>query len=274
MRVIRGKKALVTGAASGIGRAIALRLAEQGADLHLLDINGPALERVVQEAAARHVAVTSQVCDLSDPQQLTASVRALPACAGPIDLLVNNAGVLYYGPTENMSSSHWQRMLAINLRAPVQLACELLPTLLSRPEAHVLNVASMSGYVGLPHSAGYAATKFGMLGFSESLRAEFAARGLGVTCLCPGVVRTSIWDGTENGMPLLPNWTTATPEKVAQKAVQGILRNRRLVLVTPLAHLLYYLHRFAPGLLALATRLRRAPTAAPTPAADHSRKAA
>jgi short-subunit dehydrogenase len=275
MRVIRGKTALVTGAASGIGRAIALGLAREGADLVLLDINGPALSDVVAEARDEYgVLATGQPCDISDPLQVTAFTRGLMAAKTPLDILVNNAGILYYGATDEMSVSQWQRLLAVNLRAPVQLVCELLPTLLSRPQAHILNIASMSGFVGFPHAAGYSATKFGLLGFGESLRAEYSHTNLGVTTVCPGVVRTEIWNATADGMPQLPQWLTTVPERVAEKAIRAIYKNKGLVVITPLARMLHLLHRFAPGLLALHARIQSRRLAAAKAAQTEEQKKA
>ena len=132
MRIIRGRKALVTGAAAGIGRALALALAREGADLFLIDIDAEKLEAVACEARAHGVAAIADVCDLADGQEISAAVKRLVAAWGGLDILINNAGVTYYGPTEVMSAAHWRRIISINLLAPAQLFAELLP-LLARP---------------------------------------------------------------------------------------------------------------------------------------------
>src|SRR5919109_925582 len=144
MREILGKSALVTGAASGIGRAIALKLADEGVRLFLVDINEIGLESVANDARL----------------------------AG-VDILVNNAGITYYGHTEQMSAEHWDRLTRVNLLSHIQFTRELLPSLLARPEAHVLNVCSMFGLVGMPKVAAYSTTKFALVGFSDALRAEY-----------------------------------------------------------------------------------------------------
>lgn len=199
MRSIRDKNALVTGAAAGIGRAIALRLAREGAHLYLLDVNEPGLAKVVSTAKHAGVNALGRYCDVSQPSNITAGVADALARWDKIDILVNNAGITYYGDTEKMSANDADRLLAINLLAPIQFTRELLPTLLAQPEAHVLNVASFFGLIGTRKLALYTASKFGLVGFSESLRAEYGRRGLGVTSLCPGFVDTELFDTASRG---------------------------------------------------------------------------
>ena len=116
MKVICGKKALVTGAASGVGRSIALALARDGADLFLLDIDEENLASVVEEARNLGVEVIGRRCDVADADQITESVNALMKAWGRLEILVNNAGILYYGKTEKMTDEQWDRLLAVNLR--------------------------------------------------------------------------------------------------------------------------------------------------------------
>ena len=262
MRQIRGKTALVTGAASGIGRAIALRLADEGARLYMLDVNPVALASVVGEVKQRGIEVIGRHCDVSQPSQITAAVAHLLDQWGGVDMLVNNAGITYYGRTTKMSAEHWDQLLAINLHAPVQFIRELLPTLLSREESHILNVASICGLVGLSRVAAYSTSKFALVGLSESLRAEFGRQGVGVTALCPGFVDTNLFAAAPRGEDLRENkrppaWLLATPEAIANRAVRAIYRNQAVVVMQPYARLTYLLKRFAPGLLDLGNRFRR-----------------
>jgi NAD(P)-dependent dehydrogenase (short-subunit alcohol dehydrogenase family) len=261
MRTICGKTALVTGAASGIGRAIALRLADEGARLYLLDINTVELAKVVADAKRRGVEAVGRHCDLSQRLQITAAVHHLLDQIGGVDILVNNAGITYYGQTRSMAAEHWNQLLAINLHAPIQLTLELLPTLLSRDEAHILNVASICGLVGLERVAAYSTAKFGLVGFSESIRAEFVRQGVGVTALCPGFVDTNLFSAAARGEDLKqnkqpPRWMLATPELIAHRAIRAIYRNQGVVVIQPYAKLLHLLKRWAPGLLDLPNRLQ------------------
>jgi short-subunit dehydrogenase len=254
MKSIRGKRALVTGAASGIGREIALRLALEGADVWLLDLDLDGLNEVVRDAQVCGVEAVARHCDLSEPAEISTSVAELLSTWGELDILINNAGVAYYGATERMTSEQWNWLLAINLLAPIQIIRQLLPTLLERPEAHVLNVCSVAGLVAGPRSAAYHVSKFGLVGFTESLRAEYGRRGVGVTALCPGPVLTNLYKSAVSGskrkpVPVPPAWLSATPAQIAEVAIRAIRRNRRLVLITPIAHLLFNAKRFAPWFL-------------------------
>lgn len=262
MRELQGRKALVTGAASGIGRAIALALARQKVNLWLLDVDVSGLEKVVGEAKGHGVEAVGRRCDLTQPAAISAAIGDLMAAWNGVDILVNNAGVAYYGPTEKMTAEQWQWLMGINLLAPIQITRELLPSLLSRGEAHILNVCSISGLVAGGRFAAYHVSKFGLIGFSEALRAEYGRRGVGVTALCPGPVRTNLYRKAASGrtcrsVPEPPAWLCASEEQVASRAIRAIRRNRRMVLITPMAHLLYNVKRFAPWLLDALNHLGR-----------------
>jgi 3-oxoacyl-[acyl-carrier protein] reductase len=252
MKIIRGKRALVTGAASGIGRAVALALAHEGADLCLIDIDGEKLAGTAHEAKARGVATLMRVCDLADPKQITAAVDSLLSAWGRLDILVNNAGIAYYGSTEAMTADQWNRMLAVNLLAPTQLVRELLPTLRAQSEAHIVNVSSIFGLVPMQKIAAYQTTKFGLVGFSAALRAEYDQHGLGVTALCPGFVRTAMIEefvtvGLEHQEYRIPSWMCTSAEKVAEEAICAIRKNKAMVVVSMAARLLWWSTRYSPG---------------------------
>lgn len=253
MKTLRGKKALITGAASGIGRALALALAREGVDLYLFDIDMPGLAEVVVQAKQEGVEAFGQHCDLRSPGEISAHIQALLAQWGRLDLLVNSAGIALYGPTEMMNEDQWNRVLAINLMAPIQITRELLPTLLAQEEAHILNVCSLAGLVATAKLTAYNVSKFGLQGFGESLRAEYGRNGLGVTSLCPGFVNTNIYQDVDIRRPsgkirTPPAFLAIPPERVAAKAVRAIRRNKPIVVVTMLAHCLWFLKRLAPSL--------------------------
>jgi 3-oxoacyl-[acyl-carrier protein] reductase len=261
MKVIRGKRALVTGAASGIGRAMTLALAREGADLYLLDIDESGLANVAVEARGLGVRVTTVTCDLACPGVARSAADELLRVWGGLDILINNAGTSYHGNTDTMSDEQWDRVLALNLHSPLQLTRRLLPALLSSGDAHVVNVCSVLGLVAVPRFTAYQTSKYGLVGFSESLRAEYTSRGLGVTALCPGFVQTNIFramvDGT-GGRPMRapPRLFMASPEQVAARAIRAIYRNHGVVPVTFLANLMWRLKRWLPGLWDLANRRR------------------
>jgi short-subunit dehydrogenase len=262
MRNLKHKRALLTGAASGIGRAVAEQLADEGVHLLLIDRDEPGLARVAELVRGQGVEVTTQTVDLADVGAIDNLVNDLPAEFREFDLLINNAGVVHFGPTAEMRPADLERLMVVNLLAPMRLTRRLLPMLLKRPEAHIVNVASMYGYVATAKCAAYHASKFGLLGFSESLHGEFRDTLLSVTTVCPGFVATKLFEhgissNGDSGVPHPPAWLCTTPERVARRIVRAIRRRQRLVIITPLAWALYYTTRFAPWLLPLARRLHR-----------------
>ncbi len=262
MQSLKNKKALVTGGATGIGRAIALRLAEEGVHLFLVDIDPIGLNEVVAAAKHRGVSAKARVCDVSQLEEITASVQQGLNCYGSFDLLVNNVGITYYGRTDQMSAEHCEQLLAVNVHAPLHFTRLLLPTLLEQPEAHVLNVSSFLGLVGIRKLAAYSASKFALVGFSEALRAEYARTNLGVTAFCPGFVETSLFEsaplGNDRHFPKRPpRWMLSTAEKVAARAVKAIQRDESLVVMQHYAKLTHFTKRFFPGLIDFANHLTR-----------------
>ena len=177
-----------TGAASRIGLAIAKRLAREGAQLALLDENPHKMETIDRESFGPDCRLLTVSCNLCDSRQIRAAVDTISTEWGGLDVLVNSAGNAFYGSTQAMSQEDWQRLLDVSLLGPVELTRLLLPLLLDAEEAHVLNVSSVYGFLATNRCTAHHLTKFGLLGFSEALRAEFAHGRLGVTVLCPDFV--------------------------------------------------------------------------------------
>jgi short-subunit dehydrogenase len=221
--------------------------------LHLVDIDIGAANATAEEARSRGVHAVVTQCDLSHSRAIDALANELIGHWGEIDILVNNAGVAWYGPTAKMTDGEWDRLLAINLHAPIRLTTKLLPALLARPEAHVINMASICGFVCGGRFAAYHVSKFGLVGFSEALRAEFGRHGLGVTAVCPGPVLTSLYKNAPCGYhrrqtPSPPAWLCTTADRVAAKTIRAIYRNEAVSFVGLAAHLLHYSKRLAPWL--------------------------
>jgi 3-oxoacyl-[acyl-carrier protein] reductase len=248
MKVLRGKKALVTGAASGIGRSIALALAREGVDLYLVDIDEVTIDAVAHEARRHGVEVRTATCDLAQPKQITAVVQSVLAGWGRLNILVNNAGIAHRGPTHEMTADQWDRVLAVNLMAPIQLIRQFLPSLQSN-QAHILNVCSIFGLVSTRKAAAYQTSKFGLVGLSAALRAEYGSSNFGVTALCPGFVRTPMVDELDasEAKKLPPEWMFAELDTVAAAAIRAIRRNKGIVVVTPTMRALWLLARLSPA---------------------------
>lgn len=254
MKDIRAKNALVTGAASGIGRAIALALARRGADLLLVDVNGEGLDDVAREARALGVNVATAVCDLAKTGEVGALAARIRSDGGRLHILVNNAGLAYYGPTMAMSEEQWNQIMAVNLLAPIQLTRELLPLLMREDDAHLINVCSVFGLVTRRKIAAYQTSKFGLVGFTLALRAECASPHLGVTAICPGFVRTPLIDtlgvdGQNGTRREIPAFVCTTPEHVADKVIAALRSRKGIVVVTPLARLFWWAMRLSPSLV-------------------------
>jgi short-subunit dehydrogenase len=255
MKIIRGKKALVTGAGSGIGRAIALALAQEGASLCLIDIDAANLDATARDVRERGATVVTRVCDLARPNEISAAVDFVRNTWGCLNILINNAGIAYRGATHEMSGEQWDRVIAVNLLAPIQLTRELLP-MLQANEAHIINVCSIFGLVTTRKATAYQTTKFGLVGFTTALRSEYGGPDFGVTALCPGFVRTAMMESVVQNEPhkAPPDWMYASPEIVATKAVAAIYRNKGLVVITSAARAGWWLARLSPWLVDWLTR--------------------
>ncbi|GAB5440275.1 MAG: SDR family oxidoreductase [Fuerstiella sp.] len=258
MKTFQNKTVFLTGAASGIGRELALQLARSGCHLYLVDIDEAGLQRLVTEigtqSPGRSQWIQTQVCNLADADDVAATLQHFDENVEVIDVVINNAGIAFYGPTETMSPQQWDRLMRINLLSPIQITSHFLPQLLERPDAHVVNMCSVAGLVAGGRFAAYNTSKFGLIGYTESLRAEYGRKGIGVTAICPGPVVTNLYEAAESGhkdrkVPVPPRWACATAQQVATKTVKAMLKNRRQVLITPMAHVVSRVKRFAPGLL-------------------------
>lgn len=222
---LAGASAAVTGAGHGIGRAIALHLARAGARVAVGDIDHAAAQAVAEEIGERAVAVA---LDVTDHAQFTAFLDAAEERHGPLDVMVNNAGVDWVGPFHEEPDEVSRREIAINLYGAVAGSKLAIARMLPRGRGHLVNVASGVGRVPLPGSAVYAATKHGVVGLTESLRLEYRGRGIAFSVIQPAQVDTAMIDG-QGRPPLLP---VISPDDVAE-AVMGALRSRRFEVWVP-----------------------------------------
>jgi short-subunit dehydrogenase len=218
---IGGRTTLITGASSGIGRATAVALARAGARIKATGRDGAALRRLAEDTGADHL-----VADLGG----RSAVEDVARWAGEVDVLVNNAGYGWAGPFQGMATVEIEEMVQVNLLAPLVLTALVLPGMLERGMGHVVNVASIAGHVGVRHEAVYAATKAGLIAFTESLRYELAGSGVGVTLVSPGVIDTAFFE--REGRPYDRSFPRMRrPEAVASGIVRAIERGRADVFV-------------------------------------------
>jgi short-subunit dehydrogenase len=238
MRTLADKRILVTGAASGIGKALATRLAAERAELLLVDLNEPLLQATAAELAGRGARVRPYTLDVTDASRITGLREAVHRDGGPIDVLVNNAGLVFGGAFLDVPVEKHLTTYRVNTLGLMAMTHAFLPDLIAGRDGHVVNVASASSFIGLPFGATYASSKWAVLGFSESLALELDLLGhrhVHVTAVCPSYVSTGLFDGVQ-----VPRFTRLlTAERVAELTVRAVLRNRPimrtpwLVQVTP-----------------------------------------
>jgi short-subunit dehydrogenase len=218
-------RVLLTGATGGIGETIARTLHARGAHLVLSGRQAAVLERVRDELGERVEVVEA---DLAQDQD----VMSLASRSQPVDVLVANAALPGTGRLDSFSHDEIDRVLDVNLRAPIRLARALVPQMLERGAGHVVLISSIAGKLPSPESSIYCATKFGLRGFGYSLNVELRGTGVGVTTVFPGFVREAGMF-VESGVKLPPGIGTSSPQQVANAVVSGIVNNRAEVDVAP-----------------------------------------
>ena len=199
MRDLIGKTAFVTGGASGIGFALGQALAQAGMKVMLADVEPPALDRAVAALQETGAAVRGIVCDVADRNAVQDAARATIAAFGKVHIVCNNAGVGAGGPTEQVAPADWQWVLGVNLMGVIHGIEAFLPRIKTQGEGgHIVNTASMAGMICAPQMGPYNTAKFGVVALSETLAAELAGSGIGVSVLCPGWVNTRILESGRN----------------------------------------------------------------------------
>lgn len=194
MNRFTGKVALVTGAASGIGRATAQRLAAEGAHVLCTDVNQGGLDETVAAIKQAGGTAAARLCDVSDAAASQASVAAAVEQFGQLDILANVAGIGRFQHTAEVSPEEWTRTIAINLSGTFYMSQAALPHLLAR-KGVIVNIASSAGLIGQAYSAAYCASKGGVVQLTKALAVEYARKGLRVNCVCPGGITTPLLSG-------------------------------------------------------------------------------
>lgn len=259
-----GKKVLITGAGSGIGRATALQLAELGAALIISDLNPDGLARTASEALRLGAgSVDTHIVDVSDWDDMQAMAGKVRKQHGALDILVNNAGVGLAGDFLNTTVDDWQWVLGINVMGVVH-GCKLFaPDMVANGKGHIINLASAAGYYAAPDMSAYSASKHAVLGMTESLRAELAEKGIGVSAICPGVINTGIVASSrmrgaagdaQDKLVAFYRKRNYGPELVAEAILGAVEHNRAVVPVSPEAWVMYGAKRFTPGALDFVNR--------------------
>jgi 3-hydroxybutyrate dehydrogenase len=230
---LRGRRVLVTGAGRGIGRAVALRLANQGASLALASRTRAEVEAVAEEARRAGATASAFAADVARPE----SVAALFREAGPVDVLVNAAGVAPSAPLVKTSDETWRQALETNLSGTFYCLRAALPGMMERGWGRVVNLASIAGKTGYPYIAAYAASKHGVLGLTKVAALEAAERGVTVNAVCPGYVDSPM---TDTSVARIVE-KTGLAEPDVRKRLEGMSPQKRLMTVDEVAALVVFL---------------------------------
>lgn len=247
-----GKTALVTGGGSGIGAALCRALKDAGADVVCTDVDDAAAARIATPLGAR-----SARLDVTDAAAVQAAVDEIVERRGRIDLVFNNAGIVWGGDTEKLTLDQWNAIIDVNIRGVVHGVAAAYPHMIRQRGGHIVNVASMAGLTAAGLITSYVMTKHGVVGLSLALRSEAAAHGVGVLAVCPGAVETPILDKGAVGEFDGRNFflagqglrTAYSADRLARDTLRAIERNRALLVKPRIAHAQWLLARLAPGLM-------------------------
>jgi short-subunit dehydrogenase len=262
MTAIRGAAAAVTGAASGIGRALALELAARGCDLALADRDEAGLQTLAAEIKSRHARkVSVHQVDVSEPSQIEAFAQSSVAAHPGLNIVINNAGVALMGTFGEIDQAQMEWLMNINFWGVVRGTRAFLPQLATRREAHIVNLSSIFGIIAPPGQTAYTAAKFAVRGFSESLRHELqmANSPIRLSVVHPGGVATNIARNSRSGVGMTDNARRAqsierfeavartTPAAAALRIIAGIEKNQPRILIGNDARFMDLLQRLRPG---------------------------
>ena len=259
LRIFDGAVAIITGGASGIGRALSEALGRRGASVILADRQAALAQEVaagIRERGGQASAVELDVTDFTAVDQL---VRATAQAQGRLDYMFNNAGIAIGGEVRVCHIEDWAAVLNVNLHGVVNGVQAAYPVMLSQGYGHIVNTASMAGLLPMPAAVSYATTKHAVVGLSKSLRIEAAPYGVRVSVLCPGFIRTPILYGGKYGKQLQPippevqekfirQYRPMDPAVFAEKVLDALARNKPLIIVPGWWRLLWWLSRLSPAL--------------------------
>ena len=261
MKLEQGKAALITGAAGGLGSALAHALADRGCHLALVDIDHQALETLATSLRRPALTISSHTVDLRSSAAIQALGREVRQQHSALHLLINNAGMTLQKSVETHSEADWQRVFDLNFWATVNGCREFVPMLKATGSGHIVNLSSMAACYGMPSQSSYSSSKAAVQAFSESLRTELRGQHIGVSCINPGAINTRMIQATlsesddiaqaETNMAMVQRFGI-DPAKAAQKILAAVERNQAQRFIGLDARLYNLLSKCCPGVVSLA----------------------
>jgi NAD(P)-dependent dehydrogenase (short-subunit alcohol dehydrogenase family) len=255
---LTGKVVVITGGSRGLGLVLARVLIGRGARVAICARDADELARARQDLEQRGGEVFSAPCDVTDRDEVQRFLASVEDDFGPIDVLINNAGMIQVGPLALMAEDDFEQALDINLRGPLHAMLAALPAMRRRKAGRIVNIASIGGKIAMPHLAPYTTSKFALVGLSEAMRAELVQDGIYVTTVCPGLMRTGsprhalfkgkyqaeyAWFTTGDSLAV----TSISAEAAARQIVRGLARGDAEIIISPQAKLASLVHGVAPG---------------------------
>lgn len=246
--------AIVTGAGSGIGRGLSHALASRGVTVVACDINPERIEATQKEIEAAGGKAAGVTLDVTDADAVAAVVRDTHERHGRIDYIFNNAGIAVGGEVRDVELEDWQKVLKVNLDGVVHGVVAAYPIMVDQGFGHIINTASIEGLAPFPSTVSYVASKHAVVGLSTSLRVEGADLGVKVSAVCPGYIKTRIFEDSKFvGMDVqeeidnVPAWLGITPDECAKRILRGVERNKAIIPITGMAWVLWALMRVSPN---------------------------
>jgi len=229
MKDLKGKVVLVTGAARGMGKLHAMTFGREGSRIVAVDLDEAAIEATAQEMRDQGYNVNVYIADVSNRSACFALADQVKSDVGSVDVLINNAGIVKAEKVLNMSEQSFRRITEVNYMGQVWMMQAFVPDMVSRKSGHVVNVSSTAGKIGVPDLGAYCATKFAIVGITDSIRQELQKNGVKFIIVCPGFIKTGMVKGAKP--PSLTPWQD--PQKVADAVLRAVKNNKAEIFVPP-----------------------------------------
>ncbi|MFC6040924.1 3-ketoacyl-ACP reductase [Paenisporosarcina macmurdoensis] len=223
---LKGKNAIITGAGRGIGRAIAIALASEGVNVGLLARSEEHLQEVVKEAEAQGVKAVFATADVSSNDEVTKAIHSLTSELGTVDILINNAGIGKFGKFMDLEVEEWEKIIQVNLMGVYYVTRAVLPGMIEQQSGDIINISSSAGQKGAPITSAYSASKFGVMGITESLAMEVRKHNIRVSALTPSTVATDL--AIDNDLTDGNPDKVMQPEDIAEFIVSQLKLNKRI----------------------------------------------